>query len=329
MKGYDDPVVSNGNAAVGGSMVAIDNIRLDAVLGSGANGFVFSGHDLLLDRRVAVKVYPPRLDRPDRNADRIEQAMAEARKLASMKTDVIASVYYVGRIDNEWPYVVMEYIEGDSLASVRDNLNDADGLLLRKFSWDQVYKGLDTAERLGIYHGDLHGGNVIFRPFGATLIDFGTSALAGKDYSLRRHATMVNKFARWLLPELQDYVPPFDIPNLVRPEYATVAVGSWVRAAWELRQLEARLSGGISDEDLARHLTSMAGGCSSALIDIDGPVLAWLERRGVASEPLSAYRIAANAEVARMKHTPYPPTIGSPARPVPPWPSPQGGPRTD
>ena len=222
------------------------------------------------------------------------------------------------RLDNKWPYVVLEYIEGEPLADVRESLNDASGFIMRTMFWHNVYQGLDAAERIGIYHGDLGGENVIVRPFHATLIDFGTSLFSGKDRSLKRHAKKVHEFAQWLMPELNDYVAPLDIANLVRPEYATYVVGQWVEVSLGLRELEPLLPD-ISEQDLARRLASLAGRCSTTLIDLHGPVTMWLASRETSPQCLRAYTSAANAAVARQKEIPYPPRIGLPLRPVPPY----------
>ena len=100
MRGYPPPVVSA--RTVGGSIISIDDIRLDKVLGEGANAFVFDGKDLVLKRRIAVKIWPPRLDHPGK--DPTKKALAEARKLAQLKSDVIAPIYRAGRLDNGWIY---------------------------------------------------------------------------------------------------------------------------------------------------------------------------------------------------------------------------------
>jgi eukaryotic-like serine/threonine-protein kinase len=140
VKGYPAPVMNGGSATVGGEDISIENIRLDKVLGDGANGFVFDGEDLLLKRRVAVKVWPPRLDRPRR--DPTEQALAEARKLARLKSDVIVPIYRADRLKNHWIYAVMEYVEGVPFTNeVRAGFADAAGVrdeenvLVRCPSW--------------------------------------------------------------------------------------------------------------------------------------------------------------------------------------------------
>lgn len=140
MEGYPTPVVSGGRAAVGGTIISIDDIRLDKVLGKGANGFVFDGEDLLLKRRVAVKIWPPRLDRPGR--DPTKKALAEAWKLAHLKSDAIVPIYRAGRLDNNWIYAVMEYVEGVPFTDeVRAELTDAAGFAMRMMFWSDVRRG--------------------------------------------------------------------------------------------------------------------------------------------------------------------------------------------
>src|ERR1700733_3244653 len=260
IKGYPLPVVQDGQAVIDGTVISIEKIRLDSTLGKGANAFVFHGEDLWLNRPVAVKVWPPRRDRAHTNNDRTDQVLAEVRKIAHFKNKRIASIYHVDRLPNSgWFYAVMEYIDGEPLAGVRASLNDDLGLITRKAIWHNAFEGLDAAERAGIYHGDLHERNVIFTGFlgEVPLIDFGTSILAGKDYSMRRHAKMVNEFAQRLLPELKEYINPFDIPDLVTPEYATIAVNQWVEAAGELQGLEAYLAG-MPELDLSHRLINLA-----------------------------------------------------------------------
>jgi serine/threonine protein kinase len=322
MKGYPPPVIQNGKSVIDGTIISIDNIRLDGVLGSGANGFVFSGTDLWLDRPVAVKVWPPRRDRSHANNDRADQAIAEARKIAQFKDKRIASIYRVDRLaDSGWVYAVMEYIEGEPLANVRASLSDDSGFLTRCGVWDNVFEGLDAAERGGVYHGDVHGGNVIVTSFfgDSVLIDFGTSILARKGHSMRRHATTVNEFVRWLLPEFEKYIKPFDIPNLVTPEYATIAVNQWVEAASELQKLEQSLAE-IPEPELGRLLRLLASRTSSTHININKPVVRWLRSKGISDECLDIYVLAAKGVLAsRWKHRQkWPSGIGLPARPVPP-----------
>jgi serine/threonine protein kinase len=293
MQGYSIPVVSNGTATVNGTVVSIDNVRLDSFIGSGANGFVFAGEDELLKRRVAVKIWPPRLDRARGDENRRAQALAEAQKLARLNSNQIVSIYSAGQLNNGWIYIIMEHVEGVPLKSVRASLDDDFGM--RSIFWSNVFRGLQDAQRIGIYHGDLHDGNVLVRAFHATLIDFGTSALAGKSHSLKRHASMVYQFAQRLLPELKYYVTPPDIPNLIPPQYVIYAMDHWVETARELRKLDANLSS-ISEQDLTLQLTSLADGWLP-VIDLSEPVSRWLASRDVSPAVTQAYSSAAKSAV--------------------------------
>jgi serine/threonine protein kinase len=321
VKGYAPPALHNGSAIIDGTVVSIDKIRLDSVIGSGANGFVFSGEDLWLNRRVAVKVWPPRRDRSRKNDDRVDQALAEARKVAQLKDRHIALIYSIDLLPNcGWIYAVMEYIDGEPLANLRASLNDDMGFILRKGLWHSVFAGLDAAERVGVYHGDLHERNIIVTNVlgEAMLIDFGTSILSGKDRSMHRHAKLINNFAKWLLPELEDYIEPFDIPNLVTPEYATIVVNQWVEAAEQLKELEESLAE-LSELDLSHRLRWLATRTSSTHININEPVIKWLKGKGVSLECLEVYELAAKGVLARnWKLRQSGPRIGLPARPVPP-----------
>lgn len=288
--------MSGGDATVGGEIISVDGIRLDKLLGDGKNGFVFDGRDLLLNRRVAVKIWPPRLDRPGK--DPTKQALAEAQKLASLKSDPIAAIYRARKLQNNWIYAVMEFVDGYQLTDdVLAEVADAPGFAMRKMWWAEVYRGLRDAEGAGIYHGDLHEGNVLVRPFHATLIDFGTSTLSGKDYSLKRHARLVNNFAKRLFPELPNYIAPLKIQKLAEPKWATWVVGEWVEAADALRELERDLSN-ISDEDLTRRVTRLAESYSTNLMDFNGPIAMWLQNSGVSRKLLDTYEQKAQAELA-------------------------------
>lgn len=247
MRGYPDPVVSDGNAKIGGIDVSVRNIRIDDYIGSGANAFVFGGVDEMLDRPVAVKVFAPRTDRSESaSVKRIDQVLQECRKLARLKHENIVPIYAADTLSSGWIYAVMERSSGVPLADIRDQLT---GDSRRMMIWHAVYKGLSAAERQGIYHGDLHNGNVLVTQSGldAEVIDFGTSVLSGAGKSLKRHARLVNRFALELLPELRQYLTPLDMA-LVDSRYATHVVNRWVDIAGKIQRLEARLPTGPREQ---------------------------------------------------------------------------------
>jgi hypothetical protein len=171
------------------------------------------------------------------------------------------------------------------------------------------------------FHGDLHGGNVMVTDFlgDVTLIDFGTSILAGVEWSMKRHARMVNELAVWLLPELREYLGPFPIQDLVTLEYATIAVDQWVRSASALQELEKELIT-LSDHDLDRRPHRLAAQTASTHINIYEPVTNWLASKGLSAKHLNVYKSASREELAsrwrQRRH--WPPRVGLPPRPVAP-----------
>ncbi|HWL66309.1 MAG TPA: protein kinase, partial [Actinomycetota bacterium] len=89
--------------------------RLVARLAGGGMGEVFRGHDLLLDRPVAIKILQPSLAS---DPDLVERFKQEARAAARLNHPNIVSVYDWGAEDDETYYMVMEYVSGTDLREV-------------------------------------------------------------------------------------------------------------------------------------------------------------------------------------------------------------------
>ena len=89
----------------------LSTFRILRVIGQGGMGIVFEGEDAALNRRVAVKVL-----RPEMNSDSIEQRFQqEAQLAASLNHDHIVTIYQIGHHADR-PFLVMEYLVGESLA---------------------------------------------------------------------------------------------------------------------------------------------------------------------------------------------------------------------
>src|SRR6185369_12258675 len=87
--------------------------RVDRVLGVGGMGVVVAAHHLELDDRVAVKfLLPETLGNPDA----VARFAREARAAVKIKSEHVARVSDVGRLESGAPYMVMEYLEGSDLS---------------------------------------------------------------------------------------------------------------------------------------------------------------------------------------------------------------------
>jgi eukaryotic-like serine/threonine-protein kinase len=146
------------------------------MLAAGGFGEVWRAMDLALGRPVAVKFLHAGVARHPESLARFQ---AEARHSAAVSHENIARVYDYGEPpDAQAPFLVMELVEGQSLAEEL-----AAGPLDPVRVMDvvtQTATGLDAAHRAGLVHRDIKPGNLMLTPDGLVKItDFGISYVAG------------------------------------------------------------------------------------------------------------------------------------------------------
>ncbi len=139
--------------------------------GAGGMGEVYKVKDTRLDRIVAIKVLPPRsADNPDLR-QRFER---EAKAISSLNHPNICTLHDIGH-QNGIDYLVMEYLDGDTLAArlTKGPLATTDLFTVAS----QIADALDKAHRQGLVHRDLKPGNIMLTKSGAKLMDFGLAKL--------------------------------------------------------------------------------------------------------------------------------------------------------
>ena len=155
-----------------GQLVA-GKYRIDGLMGSGGMGVVVAATHLELDQRVAIKFLR------DVSPDAIARFQREARLLVRLKSSHVARVFDVGTLDDETPYIVMEHLDGEDLATVisaRQKLpvgETVDYIL-------QACEAVAEAHALGMVHRDLKPANLFLAvgPGGTKtlkVLDFGVS----------------------------------------------------------------------------------------------------------------------------------------------------------
>lgn len=171
-----------------------DRYEPRAVLGRGGMADVYRAADRLLDREVAVKVLR---GNTDGEADRA-RFTAEARTLALLSHSGVVMVLDAG-ITAERPYIVMELVEGPSLAQVLEG-GPLDAARVTSIGV-QVAEALAYAHERGVVHRDVKPGNVLLGPGDRVkLADFGIARLLGDTARHTRTGQAIGT-AAYLAPE--------------------------------------------------------------------------------------------------------------------------------
>jgi serine/threonine protein kinase len=187
----------------------IGRYRIDGVLGQGGMALVYLGYDPKLGRPVAVKLLADNIA-----ADPAFHArfMREARMAAGLSHVNIVHVYDVGEDEDERPYIVMEYVDGESLAETIVREGTLPAARVRRIALD-CCAGLQHAHAAGLVHRDIKPHNLLLDRDGRVKIaDFGVARSLGE--TQLTVAGSVLGSARYLAPEQAaggDVTPAADI----------------------------------------------------------------------------------------------------------------------
>jgi predicted ATPase len=149
-----------------------------AEIGRGGMGVVYAATNVEIDARVAIKVLNPALAGLPIQVRRFEQ---EARVTANIKSDHVARVHDLGRLDDGTPFIVMEQLEGNDLGAeiaTRGAMGPGRAVDLVL----QACEAIAAAHALGIVHRDLKPANL----FVTTRLD-GSSWVKVLDFGVVKH----------------------------------------------------------------------------------------------------------------------------------------------
>jgi eukaryotic-like serine/threonine-protein kinase len=147
-------------------------------LGVGGMGEVYRARDTRLDRAVAIKILPTQFSSDPLRKQRFER---EATTVSHLNHPHICALYDVGSQDGV-DYLVMEYVEGETLAKRLEKGPLPLEQVLKCGA--QIADALDKAHRSGVVHRDLKPGNIMLTTTGAKLLDFGLAKPAAPLASL-------------------------------------------------------------------------------------------------------------------------------------------------
>ena len=146
-------------------------------LGRGAMGVVYLASDPMLNRQVAVKTVDLSVQEPEEREFLRTRLLRDARAAAVLKHHNIVAIYDVFE-DAGRAYVVMEYIEGESLAARLKNNPIPDIAVVLKIL-RQMADALDYTHSRGVIHRDIKPANVMIDSTGTTkIMDFGIARIS-------------------------------------------------------------------------------------------------------------------------------------------------------
>ncbi len=159
------------------SSESIGQYRIEKKLGEGGVGEVFKAVDPVLSREVAIKRLRPELTSREQVVARFR---TEAQTLARLNHPNVATLYSFEN-DGESLFMVMEYVEGETLAQI---MRRSGPIPLQRslFLFFQALRGIGTAHDRGIVHRDIKGSNLILSPLDVVkVMDFGIARVLGTE----------------------------------------------------------------------------------------------------------------------------------------------------
>ena len=205
----DGRVTGDEQIAIGGPLangypagaILSGKYRLEAPLGEGGMGVVWRARNVLLDLPVAIKLIRADLDRGSLRA----RLQLEARAAAKLGHPSIVRVFDVGESEHGDPFIVMEYLQGETLTQLisqgRLPATRAVQLLL------PIIDALAAAHARGIVHRDLKPDNVMIaldeQRTCPKILDFGIAKLTDpcdRDFKLTEIGSVIGS-PEYMSPE--------------------------------------------------------------------------------------------------------------------------------
>src|SRR5512135_3623645 len=167
--------------------------EVERLLGQGGMGSVWAGRHVTLGQAVAIKFVHPRLAKSSEARRRFE---IEAKAAARINSRHAVKVHDHGVTDDGHPYIVMEYLEGETL---EDAIRKRGPLLLPEVTTiiTQVSRALEAAHEAGIIHRDLKPDNIFLARdpeagklgYTVKVVDFGIAKLVSEESGVAQGST--------------------------------------------------------------------------------------------------------------------------------------------
>ncbi len=175
--------------------VFIGRYKILEEVGRGGMGIVYKAEDPSLERMVAIKILPPKLLK---NKEALRRFLREAKVAAKLEHPHILPIYDIGE-DGEIYYMVMEYLEGETLREWLESRQEIYlEIALRLFK--QAAEGLQYAHQKKVVHRDVKPENIMVLRNGIVkVMDFGIAVMEDR-HSVTQPGAVMGTIA-YLSPE--------------------------------------------------------------------------------------------------------------------------------
>ena len=164
----------------------ISHYQITEQLGQGGMGVVYKAQDTRLDRTVALKFLSPHSLPTDAEKARFYR---EAKAAAKLHHPHIATVFEIDETDDGQAFIVMEYVEGETLAEKikRGPLKLEEAITIVC----QVVEGLQAAHEAGIVHRDIKSSNIMLTAKSQVkVMDFGLAKVEAASMLTKEGTTL-------------------------------------------------------------------------------------------------------------------------------------------
>lgn len=189
---------SQQTTVIGPGQIVADKYILNEKIGQGGMATVWKGTHTGIGKEVVIKIMLPHADA---GVNRFQQ---ECRIMARVSHPNVITIYDAGSINQRQPFMVMEYIRGESLGAILDK----EGALPLPLALEillQLCSGLEAAHKAGIIHRDLKPDNILVqerntRSDWVKIVDFGIARLTDAMEKLTSEGVVVGTL-EYMAPE--------------------------------------------------------------------------------------------------------------------------------
>jgi serine/threonine-protein kinase len=159
-------------------------------IGRGAMGAVYKARDPQINRFVAIKAISAISQSPEEEQDYRQRFFHEAQAAGRLVHPGIVTIFDVGEeTETRTPYIVMEYVGGQSLSGLLSSETNKLPLELALKLAEEIADALDCAHQQGVVHRDIKPANILLSGDGHPKIaDFGIAKLNLSNVTLPGHA---------------------------------------------------------------------------------------------------------------------------------------------